>query len=144
MDQLSYRRHRFPPPIIQHAIWLYLRFTLSYRDVEELLAERGLEVSYETVRRWVLKFGPGIARKLRRCRPRPSDRWHLDEMVVRIAGKRMYLWRAVDHEGEVLDMLVQRRRDKRAAPVFWRRPASAADAPLPPLPVRVVCAAETD
>jgi putative transposase len=115
MDQLSYRRHRFPPPIIQHAIWLYLRFTLSYRDVEELLAERGLEVSYETVRRWVLKFGPLIARKLRRCRPRPSDRWHLDEMVVRIAGKRMYLWRAVDHEGEVLDILVQRRRDKHAA-----------------------------
>ena len=89
MDQLSYRRHRFPPPIIQHAIWLYFRFTLSYRDVEELLAERGLEVSYETVRRWVLKFGPGIARKLRRCRQRPSDRWHLQEMVVRIAGKRM-------------------------------------------------------
>src|SRR5580700_4460697 len=103
MDQLSYRRHRFPPPIIQHAIWLYLRFTLSYRDVEELLAERGLEVSYETVRRWVLKFGPGFARRLRRSRPGPSNRWHLDEMVVRIAGKRMYLWRAVDHEGEVLD-----------------------------------------
>jgi transposase-like protein len=115
MDQLSYRRHRFPPPMIQHAIWLYLRFTQSYRDVEELLAERGLEVSYETVRRWVLKFGPGFARRLRRSRPRPSDRWHLDEMVVRIASKRMYLWRAVDHEGEVLDMLVQRRRDKRAA-----------------------------
>src|SRR5438874_12970822 len=76
MDQLSNRRHRFPPPIIQHAIWLYLRFTLSYRDVEELLAERGLDVSFETVRRWVLKFGPGIARKLRRCRPHPSDRWH--------------------------------------------------------------------
>jgi transposase-like protein len=121
MDQLSYRRHRFPPAVIQHAIWLYLRFTLSYRDVEELLAERGLEVSYETVRRWVLKFGPGIARKLRRCRPRPSDRWHLDEMVVRIAGKRMYLWRAVDHEGEVLDMLVQRRRDKRAALRLMRK-----------------------
>jgi putative transposase len=121
MDQLSCRRHRFPPPIIQHAIWLYLRFTLSYRDVEELLAERGLEVSYETVRRWVLKFGPGIARKLRRCRPRPSDRWHLDELVVRIAGKRMYLWRAVDHEGEVLDMLVQRRRDKRAALRLMRK-----------------------
>jgi putative transposase len=121
MDQLSYRRHRFPPPIIQHAIWLYLRFTLSYRDVEELLAERGLEVSYETVRRWVLKFGPGFARRLRRSRPRPSDRWHLDEMVVRIAGKRMYLWRAVDHEGEVLDMLVQRRRDKRAALRLMRK-----------------------
>jgi putative transposase len=121
MDQLSYRRHRFPPPIIQHAIWLYLRFTLSYRDVEELLAERGLEVSYETVRRWVLKFGPGFARRLRRFRPRPSDRWHLDEMVVRIAGKLMYLWRAVDHEGEVLDMLVQRRRDKRAALRLMRK-----------------------
>src|SRR3982075_926234 len=121
MDQLSYRRHRFPPAVIQHAIWLYLRFTLSYRDVEELLAECGLEVSYETVRRWVLKFGPGIARKLRRCRPRPSDRWHLDEMVVRIAGRRMYLWRAVDHEGEVLDLLVQRRRDKRAALRLMRK-----------------------
>ena len=81
------------------AIWLYLRFTLSYRDVEELLAERGLDISYETVRRWVLKFGPAIARRLRRRRPRPSKPWHLDEMVVRIAGKRMYLWRAVDHEG---------------------------------------------
>ena len=108
MAPLSYRRHRFPAEIIQHAIWLYLRFTLSYRDVEELLAERGLDISYETVRRWVLKFGPAIARRLRRHRPRPSDRWHLDEMVVRIAGKRMYLWRAVDDEGEVLDMLVQR------------------------------------
>jgi transposase-like protein len=83
--------------------------------VEDLLAERGLDLSYETVRRWVLKFGPVIARRLRRRRPRPSDRWHLDEMVVWIAGKRMYLWRAVDHEGEVLDMLVQRRRDSRAA-----------------------------
>src|ERR1700722_5590651 len=115
MAPISYRRHRFPPAVIQHAIWLYLRFTLSYRDVEELLAERGLDLSYETVRRWVLKFGPIIARNLRCQRARPSDRWHLDEMVVRIAGKRMYLWRAVDHEGEVLDMLVQRRRDKRAA-----------------------------
>src|SRR6267154_3571506 len=111
----SYRPHRFAPSIIQHAIWLYLRFTLSYRDVEDLLAERGLDLSYETIRRWVLKFGPAIARRLRERRPRPSDRWHLDEMVVRIGGERMYLWRAVDHEGEVLDMLVQRRRDKRAA-----------------------------
>jgi len=88
---------------------------LSYRDVEELLAERGLDISYETVRCWVLKFGPIIARRLRRHRPRPSTRWHLDGMVIRIAGERMYLWRAVDHEGEVLDMLVQRRRDSRAA-----------------------------
>jgi putative transposase len=115
MAQLSYRRHRFPAEIIQHAIWLYLRFTLSYRDVEELLAERGFEVSYETVRRWVLKFGPLIARKLRQGRPRPSAQWHLDEMVVRIAGEQMYLWRAVDHEGEVLDVLVQHRRDTQAA-----------------------------
>src|ERR1700745_2866529 len=103
MAPLCYRRHRFPPEIIQHAIWLYLRFTLSYRDVEELLAERGFDISYETVRRWVLKFGPGIARRLRRCRPRPSDRWHLDEMVVRIARQRMYLGRAGDQRGEVLD-----------------------------------------
>jgi putative transposase len=121
MSPLSYRRHRFPPEIIQHAIWLYLRFTLSYRDVEELLAERGVEISYETVRRWVLKFGPVIARRPRRRRPQPSDRWHLDEMVVRIAGRRMYLWRAVDHEGEVLDMLVQRRRGKRAALRLMRK-----------------------
>src|SRR5258706_4736027 len=119
MDQLSYRRHRFPPAVIQHAIWLYLRFTLSYRDVEELLAERGLEVSYETVRRWVLKFGPGIARKLRRCRPPPSDRWHFDEMVVRIAGKPMYLWRAVGPPGEGFAKLVHSPRATRA--------------PLPPL-----------
>jgi putative transposase len=110
-----------PPPIIQHAIWLYLRFTLSYRDVEDLLAERGLDVSYETVRRWVLKFGPVVARRLREQRPCASDRWHLDEMVVRIAGKRMYLWRSVDHEGEILDMLVQRRRDKRAALRLMRK-----------------------
>jgi putative transposase len=121
MIPLSYSRHRFPPPVIQHSIWLYLRFTLSYRDVEDLLAERGLDISYETVRRWVLKFGPMIARKLRQRRGRPSDRWHLDEMVIRIAGKRMYLWRAVDHEGEVLDMLVQRRRDKQAAIRLMRK-----------------------
>jgi putative transposase len=121
MMELSYRRHRFPPVVIQHAVWLYLRFTLSYRDVEDLLAERGLDISYETVRSWVLKFGPVIAWRLRRGRPRPSDRWHLDEMVVRIAGKQMYLWRAVDHEGEVLDMLVQRRRDTRAALRLMRK-----------------------
>src|SRR5919204_6705501 len=121
MAPLCYRRHRFPPEIIQHAIWLYLRFTLSYRNVEELLAERGLDISYETVRCWVLKFGPMIARQLRQRRPRPGNRWHLDEMVVRIAGERMYLWRAVDHEGEVLDILVQRRRNSRAALRLMRK-----------------------
>ena len=120
MAEISYRR-RFPPAIIQYAVWVYLRFTLSSRDVEELLAERGLDISYETVRCWVLKFGPVIARRLRRRRPRPSNRWHLDEMVVRIAGQRMYLWRAVDHEGEILDMLVQRRRDSRAALRLMRK-----------------------
>src|SRR5258708_9502720 len=121
MAPISYRRHRFPPVVIQHAIWLYLRFTLSYRDVEDLLAERGLDISYESVRSWVLKFGPAIAGALRRCRPRPSDRWHLDEMVVRIAGKHMYLWRAVDHEGEVLEILLQRRRDRSAAIKLMRK-----------------------
>src|SRR5688572_32705401 len=102
MQPVSYARHQFPPDIIRHAVRLYLRFTLSFRDVEELLAERGLEVSYESVRRWVLKFGPAIARNLRRSRPRPSPRWHLDEMAARIAGERLWLWRAVDDEGEVL------------------------------------------
>ncbi len=98
MDQLSYYRHRFPAVVIQNAVWLYCRFTLSYRDVEDLLAERGLDVSYETVRRWVLKFGRIYARQIRRGRPRPTGRWHLDEMVVVIRGRRFYLWRAVDSE----------------------------------------------
>jgi putative transposase len=89
MQPISYARHQFPAEIIRRAVWLYLRFTLSYRDVEELLAERGIETSYETVRRWVLKFGPAFARNLRRLRPRPTGRWHLDEMVVAIQGKRM-------------------------------------------------------
>jgi transposase-like protein len=109
---------RPPLPGAHHpaAIWLYIRFTLSYRDVEELLAERGLDLSYETIRRWVRKFGPLLAR-----RPRPGDRWYLDLMVVRIAGRRMYLWRAVDQEGEILDLLIQPRRDKRAAVRLMRK-----------------------
>jgi putative transposase len=121
MQPLSYARHRFPPSVIQHAVWLYLRFTLSYRDIEELLAERGLDISYETVRRWVAKFRQAYARRLRRSRVRPTAQWHLDEMVVRIGGKHMYLWRAVDDEGEVLDMLVQRRRDSKAAVRLMRK-----------------------
>jgi putative transposase len=120
MARISYRYHHFPAPIIRHAVWLYVRFTLSFRDVEDLVAERGIDVSYETVRRWVLKFGPAFARQLRQRRPQPSARWHLDEMVVRIGGERTYLWRAVDHEGEILDILVQRRRDKRAAVKLMR------------------------
>jgi transposase-like protein len=118
---ISFARHRFPPEIIRHAVWLYVRFTLSYRDVEDLLAERGLDVSYETVRRWVLKFGPLFARELRRRRHRPTSHWHLDEMAVLIGGKQFWLWRAVDDEGEVLDLLVQRRRDKNAAVKLMRK-----------------------
>jgi transposase-like protein len=121
MRPISYSRPQFPPEVIRHATWLYLRFTLSYRDVEELLVERGLDVSYETIRPWVIKFGPAIARNLRRLRPRPADIWHLDEMVVSIQGRRMYLWRAVDSEGEILDMLVQPRRDKTAARRLMRK-----------------------
>ena len=121
MQPISYARHQFPADIIRHAIWLYLRFTLSYRDVEELLAERGIAVTYETVRRWVLKFGPAFARNLRRLRPRPTGRWHLDEMVISIQGRRMYLWRAVDSEGEVLDLLVQPKRDTKAALRLMRK-----------------------
>ena len=115
MRPISFKRHRFPPDVIRHAVWLYFRFTLSIRDVEELLAQRGVEVSREAVRCWVNKFGPLIAANLRRRRGPPTGRWHLDEMVVKIGGKRMYLWRAVDDEGEVLDVLVQKRRNKDAA-----------------------------
>ncbi len=120
MQPISYRRHQFPPEIIRHGVWLYLRFTLSYRDVEELLAERGLDISDETIRRWVFKFGPIVARNVRRLRPRPSDRRHLDEMVVSIQGRRMDLWRAVNSEGEILDVLMQPKRDK-AAPLKLMR-----------------------
>jgi len=112
---ISYKRHRFPPEVIRYAVWLYFRFSLSLRDVEDLVAERGLEVSYETIRCWTRKFGRAFARNLRRSRPKPTAIWHLDEMVVTIAGRRMFLWRAVESEGEVLDMLVQRRRNKAAA-----------------------------
>src|SRR5258707_7176037 len=121
MEPISYARHRFPPDVIRHAVWLYLRFTLSYRDVDDLLAERGLEISNETIRRWVLKFGPEIACNLRRVRPVPHSQWHLDEMVVSIAGRRTYMWRAVDSEGEVLEVLVQPRRDRAAALKLLRK-----------------------
>ncbi len=115
MRPLSFKRHRFPADVIRHAVWLYFRFTLSFRDVEEMLAARGIDVSYETIRCWTIKFGPQIARNLKRKRPAPSPRWHLDEVVCNIGGKRMYLWRAVDDEGEVLDVVVQKRRDHDAA-----------------------------
>jgi putative transposase len=115
MQPISFKRHRFPPEVIRLAVWLYFRFTLSLRDVEELLAERGIEVSYETIRCWADKFGPAIAANIRRARGRADSVWHLDEMVVRIGGKRMFMWRAVDKEGEVLNVLVQKRRNKAAA-----------------------------
>jgi transposase-like protein len=118
---ISFARHQFPPAIIRHAVWLYVRFTLSYRDVEDLLVERGVDVSYETVRRWVLKFGPLFARELSHRRPRRTSRWHLDEMAVVIAGDHFWLWRAVDDEGEILDLLLQRRRDKAAAVKLMRK-----------------------
>ena len=121
MKQISYSRHRFPGSIIQHAVWLYFRFPLSFRDVEDMLAERGIDVSYESVRRWSVKFGLAYAYKLRQSRPRPDGRWHLDEVFVTINGKRMYLWRAVDSEGEVLDILVQSRRNKKAALKLMRK-----------------------
>jgi putative transposase len=120
MKPISYARHRFPPDVIRHAVWLYLRFTLSYRDVEHSW-QRGLIVSNEAIRRWVLKFGPVIARNLRAIRPKAYTRWHLDEMVVSLSGKQMYLWRAVDGEGEVLEILVQSKRDKAAAMRLLRK-----------------------
>ncbi len=121
MTKISYAGYRFPPEIIQQSIWLYLRFTLSFRDIEDLLAERGIAVSYETVRRWVNPFGPIIAAKLRKRRPRPHAVWHLDEVYLKIDGRMVYLWRAVDAEGEVLDVLVQSRRNKEAALKLMRK-----------------------
>jgi putative transposase len=121
MQPISFKRHRFPPDVIRHAVWLYFRFTLSLRDVEELLAQRGIGASREAVRRWVIKFGPLIAANLRRRRMSPMARWYLDEMVVKIGGRRMYLWRTVDDEGEVLDMLVQKRRNNAAVLKLLRK-----------------------
>jgi putative transposase len=115
MTKISYASYRFPPVILQQAIWLYLRFTLSFRDVEDLLAERGIILSHETVRRWVNHFGPKIAAGLRKHRPRPHTTWHLDEVYPKIDGRMVYLRRDVDSEGEVLDVLVQTKRNKAAA-----------------------------
>jgi len=116
-----YHRHRFPAEIISHCVWLYFRFALSFRDVEEMLAMRGVVLTYETVREWCLKFGQAYANDLRRRSPRPGDRWHLDEVFLKINGRIHYLWRAVDQDGDVLDIMVQSRRDKRAAKKFFRK-----------------------
>lgn len=121
MNPISFKRHRFPPDTIRLAVWLYFRFTTSLRDVEEMLAERGNDVTYETVRCWANKFGPAIAANIRKRRGAADRVWHLDEMVVRINGVRMFMWRAVDKEGEVLDILVQKRRNKAAALKLLRK-----------------------
>jgi putative transposase len=112
---VSYKRHCYPPQIIAHAVWLHFRFPLSLRLVEELLAERGITVSYETIRCWAKKFGTQYARRLKRKRASQSDVWHLDEVVISIAGKKHWLWRAVDQDGYVLDEIVQSRRNTKAA-----------------------------
>jgi putative transposase len=114
-------RHRFPAELISHAVWLYHIFSLSFRDIELLLGERGVIVSYESVRQWCLKFGASFADKMRRRRPKPGDKWHLDEVFIRIKGELHFLWRAVDQDGVVLDILVQSRRDAGAAKRFFRR-----------------------
>ncbi|GAA2268648.1 hypothetical protein GCM10010145_49120 [Streptomyces ruber] len=111
----SYKGHRYPVEVISHCVWLYFRIPLSFREVEELMLERGVVVSHETVRRWCAKFGQSYAGALRRRQPRPGDKWHLDEVFVRINGERKYLWRAVDADGTVLDILVQNRRNTAAA-----------------------------
>ena len=121
MKPISFKRHRFKPDVIRLAVWLYFRFTASLRDVEDMLAERGHLVSYETVRCWVNKFGPTFAANIRRRRGRADCVWHQDEMVVKIKGERMFMWRAVDKEGEVLDVLVQKRRNKAAALKLLRK-----------------------
>src|SRR5262245_3678568 len=116
-----YKHHRFPAEIISHAVWLYFRFCLSYRDVEELLFARGIVVTYEAIRQWCRKFGQAYANQPRRRRPQPGDKWHPDEVFLSINGQRHYLWRAVDQDGTVLDILVRRRRDKHAAKKFFRK-----------------------
>jgi putative transposase len=116
-----FHRHRFPAEVISYAVWLYYRFPLSHRDVEELLAQRGVQVSYETIRCWAIKFGSLFAEELRRREVRCGKTWHLDEVFLRMNGRRVYLWRAIDEHGQVLDILVQERRDAAAAERFFRR-----------------------
>ena len=120
-SQSNYHGHRFPSEIISHAVWVYHRFTLSFRDIEDLLAERGAIVSYEAIRQWCLKFGPEYAGQLRKRQGRLGDTWFVDEIFITINGERHYLWRAVDQDNNVIDILVQKRRDKRADKRFSRK-----------------------
>ena len=116
-----YKRHRFPPDVIQYAVWLYYRFNLSHRDIEDLLAQRGIEVRRESIRLWCNKFGPMFARRLRRVHQGDGDTFFIDEVFVNIQGEMQFLWRAVDQDGEVVDVLVQARRDGKAAKCFFGR-----------------------
>jgi putative transposase len=117
----KYKNHRFPVESVSHAVWLYFRFCSDFPDVEELLFERGASVTYEAIRKWCRKFGQSYAKKLRRRRPRPGDKWHMDEVFLTIKGEHHHLWRAVDQERNVLDILVQRRRVTHAAKKFFRK-----------------------
>jgi putative transposase len=116
-----YQRHRFPPEIIQYAVWLYHRFSLSQRDIEDLLAQRGIEVSYEAIRLWCNKFGPQFSQRLRRKHQGYGDTFFIDEVFVKIQGEQHYLWRAVDQDGEVVEVFIQKRRDGKAAKRFFGR-----------------------
>jgi putative transposase len=116
-----YHRHRYPIEVVGRCVWLYFRYSLSYRDVEEMMLERGVTVSYETIRGWCQKFGGEYSKRLRKCRGPVGDTWHLDEVYLKIDGRNQYLWRAVDQEGEVIDILVQSHRDARAAARFFRK-----------------------
>ena len=116
----SYHGYRFPPEIISHVVWLYHRFCLSFRDAEDLLAQRGIRVTYETIRHWCQTFGPAYAWRLRHRRGRMGDTWYLDELFVTIQGRQHYLWQAVDEDGDVIDILVQSRRNRQAAARFFR------------------------
>ena len=124
-----YRRHRFPPEVISYAVWLYFRFPLSLRMVEEMLAARGIDVTYETVRQWGRKFGKPFSDRIRQRTPPRGDKWHLDEVVISIAGEQHWLWRAVDQNGFVLDVLIQRRRDSRAAQRLMKKLLKSAGTP---------------
>ena len=117
----QYKRHRFPSEIIQYAVWLYYRFNLSHRDIEDLLSERGIDVSYESIRLWCNKFGPHYAKRLKRRHQGYGDTFFIDEVFVRIQGQQQYLWRAVDQDGEVVDVFLQARRDGKAAKRFFKR-----------------------
>ena len=127
---VSYKYHRFPIAIIRYCVWLYDTFPLSYRDIEKMMLYRGIEVTYESIRRWCNKFAQTYANQIRRRRPKPAAKWHLDEVVITIKGQPYYLWRAVDADGQVLAILMPRHRDQRAAKKFFRQRLKSLAMPL--------------